>query len=439
MSNTITVDVKDFQSIKNAHIEIPDGITVITGATNNGKSAILRAIEAALFNLGDDSMVRAGCKSYGVRINNGSHNMVYARSNVGKNEKSAYQFDGGTIQKKVGRSQLEEVPKLFNIRDVRMNNGTKVKLNFWKQNEKPFLMDKTAGQMYEFMSMSSCERYSDILKTMLSDDKSLKSDISKTSTEIDTYKLINSKKQDFLDRNKGFSDVYRRVVSVDKLDRKLSVIKSSIEEILDLQNKIKDVSSNLDKVSNSLDSIDFEKVSEGYSECISRFSTLKGVHGDIDDFLSSKEQKENSDKKLFSVSSKSDKVSNDFTGFDNKYKALLDTEMSLSKCSEVLDSVLSGHEKEKELQSELDSIHIVDLSGTKYDSIMNMYPVLCKVGTEITDIQSTNSSIKDKRDKLDSVNQKLDVSVKELEELKEGAGFCPFCGTVFEGGHIHVE
>ena len=54
-------------------------------------------------------------------------------------------------------------------------------------------MDKTAGQMYEFMSMSSCERYSDILKTMLSDDKSLKSDISKTSTEIDTYKLINSK------------------------------------------------------------------------------------------------------------------------------------------------------------------------------------------------------------------------------------------------------
>ena len=50
-----------------------------------------------------------------------------------------------------------------------------------------------------------------------------------------------------------------------------------------------------------------------------------------------------------------------------------------------------------------------------------------------------NSLIKDKRDKLDSVNQKLDVSVKELEDLKEGAGFCPFCGTVFEGGYTHVE
>lgn len=439
MSNTIIVDVKDFQSIKSAHIEIPDGITVITGATNNGKSAILRAIEAALFNLGDDSMVRAGCKSYGVRINNGSHSMVYARSNVGKNEKSAYQFDGGTVHKKVGRSQLEEVPKLFNIRDVRMNNGTKVKLNFWEQNEKPFLMDKTAGQMYEFMSMSSCERYSDILKTMLSDDKSLKSDISKTATEIDTYKLINSKKQDFLDRNKGFSGVYRRVVSVDIVNRKLSGIKSSIEDILDLQRKINDVSSNLVKVTKSLDSMDFGRVSGSYSGCISMFSTLKGVQCDIGDFLSRKEQKENSDKELGSVSGKSDKVSKDFVGFDEKYKGLLDTESSLSRYSTILDDVKSGHEKVKELQGNLDSIHIVDLSGTNYDSIMSMYPVLCKVGMSIADIQDTSSYIKDKKDELDSVSKKLDSSVQELEGLKERAGFCPFCGTVFEGGHTHVE
>lgn len=439
MSNTITVDVKDFQSIKSAHIEIPDGITVITGATNNGKSAILRAIEAALFNLGDDSMVRAGCKSYGVRINNGSHSMVYARSNVGKNEKSAYQFDGGTVHKKVGRSQLEEVPRLFNIRDVRMNNGTKVKLNFWKQNEKPFLMDKTAGQMYEFMSMSSCERYSDILKTMLSDDKSLKSDISKTATEIDTYKLINSKKQDFLDRNKGFSGVYRRVVSVDKVNRSLSGIKSSIEEILDLQRKISDVSSSLVKVTKSLDSMNFDRVSESYSGCISMFSTLKGVQCDIEDFLSSKEQKENSDKELGSVSSKFEKVSKAFTGFDEKYKGLLDTKSDLSRYSTILDDVRSGHEKVKELQGNLDSIHIVDLSGTSYDGIMSMYPVLCKVGTSIADIQDTSSYIKDKKDELDSVNNRLDSSVQELEDLKEGAGFCPFCGTVFEGGHTHAE
>ena len=49
MSDKITVDIKDFQSLKKAYIELTPGITVITGATNNGKSAIIRAIDSALF------------------------------------------------------------------------------------------------------------------------------------------------------------------------------------------------------------------------------------------------------------------------------------------------------------------------------------------------------------------------------------------------------
>jgi len=39
MSDKITVDIKDFQSLKKAYIELTPGITVITGATNNGKKA----------------------------------------------------------------------------------------------------------------------------------------------------------------------------------------------------------------------------------------------------------------------------------------------------------------------------------------------------------------------------------------------------------------
>ena len=158
MSDKITVDIKDFQSLKKAYIELTPGITVITGATNNGKSAIIRAIDSALFNLGDDAMVRGGQRYYGIKISNDSHTMLMARDNVGKNEKTAYQFDDGTVQKKVGRGQLEEVSRMFNIREVKMNNGTKMKINFWYQNDKPFLMDKTAGQLYEIGRASCRER-----------------------------------------------------------------------------------------------------------------------------------------------------------------------------------------------------------------------------------------------------------------------------------------
>ena len=79
MSDKLHIDIKDFQSLKKADILLTPGITVITGATNNGKSAIIRAIDSAIFNLGDDSMVRGGKRYYGVKISNDSHNMLMAR------------------------------------------------------------------------------------------------------------------------------------------------------------------------------------------------------------------------------------------------------------------------------------------------------------------------------------------------------------------------
>ena len=207
MSDKLHIGIKDFQSLKKADILLTPGITVITGATNNGKSAIIRAIDSAIFNLGDDSMVRGGQRYYGINLSNDSHNMLMARDNVGKNEKTAYQFDDGSVQKKVGRGQLEEVSRMFNIREVKMNNGTKMKINFWYQNDKPFLMDKTSGQLYEFLSMSSCDSYAKVLKVLGSDIKAINSDINTLTTEIDTYKGLINDKRDFISDNEGFDDV----------------------------------------------------------------------------------------------------------------------------------------------------------------------------------------------------------------------------------------
>jgi DNA repair exonuclease SbcCD ATPase subunit len=130
VSDKFVVTVKDFQSIHSANLDFPTGLTIITGKTNGGKTAIFRAIDSALFNKGDDSMISAGKRYSGVSIDNGKHKMMFMRDSVGKNEKTAYQFDGGTVQKKVGRNQLPEVSENFNIRDVRMQNGTKMKINF---------------------------------------------------------------------------------------------------------------------------------------------------------------------------------------------------------------------------------------------------------------------------------------------------------------------
>lgn len=53
------VHVQNFQSLKDAQLDV-EGLTVIVGPSDLGKSALVRAIEAALFNLPGDYFVRAG-------------------------------------------------------------------------------------------------------------------------------------------------------------------------------------------------------------------------------------------------------------------------------------------------------------------------------------------------------------------------------------------
>lgn len=48
----VTLDIRDFQSIQDAHLEFEPGITVITGSTNSGKTAIFRSILSLLNNPG---------------------------------------------------------------------------------------------------------------------------------------------------------------------------------------------------------------------------------------------------------------------------------------------------------------------------------------------------------------------------------------------------
>lgn len=340
MSDKITVDIKDFQSLKKAYIELTPGITVITGATNNGKSAIIRAIDSALFNLGDDTMVRGGQRYYGIKISNGSHTMLMARDNVGKNEKTAYQFDEGTVQKKVGRGQLEEVSRMFNIREVKMNNGTKMKINFWYQNDKPFLMDKTAGQLYEFLSLSSCDNYARVLKSLGSDVKSINSDINTLTTEINTYKSLINDKKDFLSKNDGFDLVYQEALDVDAMGdlhsntstilddidtyscsvQRLNGLKSKIDDKLSAINmgSIRSLYSDIDSINSKVDEM-CELLS--YIDDIgSSISRLSDMHRDLHQMI------EDSNSSIAEFSSLLSGVENISSDLDNIYVEMVDVD-----------------------------------------------------------------------------------------------------------------
>ena len=63
----IRVNVENFQSLADVEVQL-EGLTALVGPSDRGKSALVRAISAALFNLPGEYFVRTGTESARVTI-----------------------------------------------------------------------------------------------------------------------------------------------------------------------------------------------------------------------------------------------------------------------------------------------------------------------------------------------------------------------------------
>ena len=59
MQNSLAIRVKDFQIIQDVSLSIK-GITLVVGSNNNGKSSLVRALYAAIYNRQGSNFIRDG-------------------------------------------------------------------------------------------------------------------------------------------------------------------------------------------------------------------------------------------------------------------------------------------------------------------------------------------------------------------------------------------
>ena len=83
------LSVKDYQIVKKADLEFIKGLNVIIGPSNNGKSSLIKAAKAAIFNEAGTSSVRAGTTSYMVGLQNNGHTVIFQKGL----KESAYSID----------------------------------------------------------------------------------------------------------------------------------------------------------------------------------------------------------------------------------------------------------------------------------------------------------------------------------------------------------
>jgi|GEM_PF-4499720 len=369
------VKIKDFQAIKNAELEFNPGITVIVGNSNNGKSSIIRAIEAAINNKGGNGFINYDADKCEVTISYNKNKIKWIKHK--KQGKSSYEINGERLSK-IGQKQLDEVGELLNMQQVEINND-RFRLNFWKQLDYPFLVGKTSYQLFDFISKSNeqelmsglQEETAENLKNTVSDITNISRDVDKKTAEITS---IKDKLKELNKYNKVDVDSFLQdALLLDKIGSNIITLKDLISELKDIK---KDVYKKNDMI-NTLNK-HFDTLDKG-------FAIYNSLNSAISEFNQNKELIDS-----FDINS----INNDIENYKNKLSA-------------------------------------IDKIFEEYKNIEDQYNTIKNINLEISD---NAYSLEEYEEKLDAVMDEMTKAATELGTFD----VCPLCGqSLNKGDHVH--
>ncbi len=237
------VTVENFQSIKKAEIEV-EGFTVITGANNSGKTALMRAIKGAFQNTPGTAFVRHGEDRCRVEVEFEDGSFAWEK---GKG-KPTYEIDGKVINP--GKTVPDEVSAL-GVRPIKAGPAGDV----WPQiapqfTGQVFLVDKQGSALAE--AVADVERVGKLnraLKAAESDKRS-----ANNTAKVRKADLVTDLTQ--LESFEGLDEVSALVEKLEQDADRASKIGRAVRGLSDLGDRLKKAKA----VVQSLDGVDVIEV-----------------------------------------------------------------------------------------------------------------------------------------------------------------------------------
>lgn len=139
--NSLKVNLENFQSISKGTLEFVQGINIIVGQSNSGKSAILRAIKGTVLNPnGSQKYIQKGTDSFKVNLEYEGNSIEWSRG-----ARSPKYVVNGEEYLKVGSSNLSDI--LDNSGFV-LDEGKNL-MNIESELELPFPFDKNNSELFK--------------------------------------------------------------------------------------------------------------------------------------------------------------------------------------------------------------------------------------------------------------------------------------------------
>lgn len=417
------VRIKNYEILEDVKLEFVEGLNIITGESNNGKSAIFRAIEGAIFNETGDDFIQFE-KDYSLVALQDKENTIVWKKPRAKNKSTVYTVNGEELTK-VGRSQVDEVADVINIREIKLTSRDKEKLNFWVQMGYPFLIGKSGSQLFEFLSLSSeDDNLTEVIKEMRTDLNDIKDSIKSKEGGIDALKDIIRVEEDYLKSKEGFETTYDKILGVEsKVEnyKDLEILHSNLSEKKLKIRKLKDFTNDINKSINNV-----EPLFKNYEEIM---ISLRDLSLSIKE-MNNKTQKIEEEKEILNgINGKIEKIN--IKSIENKLNRYLELKTDIEDLSVDIDSVQSikrdvveERDNLDKLKSKISKINI-DLIEENLNKYLKLKGEIVEMRGYIDSVNSLKIDITEERKKLVSIKESIKINQEKLNEFD----ICPLCGA----------
>lgn len=391
--------IKDYQIIKKANLEFRPGLTVIVGPSNNGKTSIFKALKANMYTVPGSTPIRVGQSSYAVGIQYNEHTVILQKSN----KDSVYLIDGEKYTK-FGTTTPEAVSKALNIKELTLN-GNKEQLNFWDQMNYPFLLDRTAVELFRFIIDSGDDdQISKALKNMVSDRQQISKDINILQGSINSVdNRLNSLKED-LDKSKSIIDAANSIIDLQVKVAKLNsmkFIKTSLDNIKQNEQLVKP---KLDKSKIEFDNL--EQLNYSLNLLNQRYNILSDILIKLDNIIGSESD-----------------INERLVKINRIFNIDLSKTSKLFRMKEIFKTINYINDRKNELEK-----HPHDF----YDINIDEYRIKLN---SLKEISRNLDLINEKNIENSKTLENIDVKLDEIIKLKGLFDICPVCGSTIKHNH----
>lgn len=389
------VKIQNFQSIKNTSLEVK-GFTTVTGRTNIGKSAIVRAIEGALSNKEGDSFVKNGESFASVSLETDNLNLLWTKGS-GKND----YIINEEILESVGRGSPPHVSEA-GFKDIETGK-TSLSVQVASQFQPIFLLDpSTVSGSVAAEVISDVGRLSEVqeaLRLVSKDKRNLEGDVrlrEKDLTKAESDLLLYDNLEASLavvDSTKTlFNDIHRDTSTLNALES----FYSSYEET---ESKLQNFSSVVDV---NLPTTDLVALA-------SELDTLKSL---CDEYLHTS------------------KVLDDTKNIPHINIPDFDSD-SLIKEASTLESVLELYIQTQQTLNSFNGLEGVAISADSLSSIEDDLTLLSQMESLCSIHDSVSTEILSSESEIILTEQNLQEFEGEYNQLLGEAGTCPLCEREF--------